>query len=97
MVPIKCRHPITFHYYPSSTPAVNMLMTKHSVFLLCFCCMIYSKFDIQEALSNKTSREGRFLGLFTIVQFRDDNCDGRVGTRDVRGEEYLTHIPSRKV
>ena len=51
--------------------------------------MIYSKFDIQEALSNKTSREGRFLGLFTIVQFRDDNCAGRAGGEVVRGEEYI--------
>ena len=45
-----------------------------SIILLCFCSIVSSRSQIQEVLSNKTGRGGRFLGLFTVVQFTDEEC-----------------------
>ena len=70
--PINAVAHIISNYCPSDSP--ETIMNILSIILLCFCSIVSSRSQIQEVLSNKTGRGGRFLGLFTVVQFTDEEC-----------------------
>ena len=74
-----------------------MFATILNTFIIIFTSSVLGEIDEQKVYrvqNNSTNRQSRFLGLFTLVQFPDDECES--SDAETRGTDHKKLVYSCK-